>query len=80
LAGAFSPNTKEQFLDYLRSIRESISTEHIEAIREVYGATAWQVFQVRKTKARKPPFHVAFKWRRRPRRKKYRDANFCVNP
>ena len=33
----FSPNTKEQFLDYLRPIREGISTEHIEAIREVYG-------------------------------------------
>jgi hypothetical protein len=36
-ARVFSPNTKEQFLDYLRSIREGISTEHIEAIREVYG-------------------------------------------
>ena len=33
----FSPNSKEQFLDYLRSIREGISTEHAEAIREVYG-------------------------------------------
>lgn len=36
-ARVFSPNAKEQFLDYLRSIREGISTEHVEAIREVYG-------------------------------------------
>jgi len=36
-AKVFSLNVKGQFLDYLRSIREGISTEHIQAIREVYG-------------------------------------------
>ena len=37
-ARVFSPNTKEQFLDYLRSIlKRVISTEHVEAIRESYG-------------------------------------------
>jgi hypothetical protein len=33
----FSLNVKTQFLDYLRSIRDSISAEHVQAIREVYG-------------------------------------------
>jgi hypothetical protein len=36
-AKVFSLNVKGQFLDYLRSIREGISAEHIQAIREVYG-------------------------------------------
>jgi hypothetical protein len=33
----FSLNVKAQFLDYLRSIRDGISAEHVQAIREVYG-------------------------------------------
>jgi hypothetical protein len=33
----FSLNVKAQFLDYLRSIRDGISAEHVRAIREVYG-------------------------------------------
>ncbi len=33
----FSLNIKEQFLDYLRSIRNGITAEHVAAIREVYG-------------------------------------------
>jgi hypothetical protein len=36
-ANLFSLNIKEQFLDYLRSIRNSITAEHVAAIREVYG-------------------------------------------
>ena len=36
-AKVFSLNVKGQFLGYLRSIREGISAEHIQAIREVYG-------------------------------------------
>jgi hypothetical protein len=33
----FSLNIKEQFLDYLRSIRNGITAEHVAGIREVYG-------------------------------------------
>jgi hypothetical protein len=33
----FSLNVKGKFLDYLRCIRDSISAEHVKAIREVYG-------------------------------------------
>jgi hypothetical protein len=33
----FSLNVKAQFLDYLLSIRDGISAEHVQAIREVYG-------------------------------------------
>jgi len=33
----FSLNVKGQFLGYLRSIRDGISAEHVQAIREVYG-------------------------------------------
>jgi hypothetical protein len=36
-AKLFSLNIKEQVLDYLRSIRNSITAEHVAAIREVYG-------------------------------------------
>jgi hypothetical protein len=36
-AKVFSLNVKTQFLDYLRSIRDGISAEHVQAIREVYG-------------------------------------------
>lgn len=36
-AKVFSLNIKAQFLDYLRSIRNSITAEHVAAIREVYG-------------------------------------------
>jgi hypothetical protein len=36
-AKVFSLNVKPQFLDYLRSIRDGISAEHVQAIREVYG-------------------------------------------
>jgi hypothetical protein len=36
-AKVFSLNVKAQFLDYLRSIREDISAEHVQTIREVYG-------------------------------------------
>ena len=37
MAKVFSLNVKAQFLDYLRSIRDGISAEHVRAIREVYG-------------------------------------------
>jgi hypothetical protein len=33
----FSLNIKARFLDYLRSIRNSITAEHVAAVREVYG-------------------------------------------
>jgi transcription elongation factor Elf1 len=33
----FSPNTKVEFLDHLRGIRDAISKEQLEAVREVYG-------------------------------------------
>jgi hypothetical protein len=33
----FSLNIKAQFLEYLRLIRDGISAEHVQAIREVYG-------------------------------------------
>ena len=36
-AKVFSLNVKTQFLDYLRSIRDGIPAEHVQAIREVYG-------------------------------------------
>ncbi len=36
-AKVFSLNVKAQFLDYLRLIRNEISAEHVQAIREVYG-------------------------------------------
>jgi len=36
-AKVFSLNVKAQFLDYLRSIRDGISAEHVQALREVYG-------------------------------------------
>jgi len=36
-AKVFSLNVKTQFLDYLRSIRDGISAEHVQAIRDVYG-------------------------------------------
>jgi hypothetical protein len=36
-AKVFSLNVKPQFLDYLRSIRDGISAEHVQAIRDVYG-------------------------------------------
>jgi len=36
-AKVFSLNVKTQFLDCLRSIRDGISAEHVQAIREVYG-------------------------------------------
>ena len=37
MAKVFSLNVKAQFLDYLRSIRDGISAEHVEVIRQVYG-------------------------------------------
>ncbi|HXH50392.1 MAG TPA: hypothetical protein VNM47_13705 [Terriglobia bacterium] len=37
-AKVYSPNVKAEFLNYLRSIRDGISAEHVQAIREVYGA------------------------------------------
>ena len=33
----FSPNVKEEFLAYLRSIRDGATAEHVAALREVYG-------------------------------------------
>lgn len=36
-AKVFSLNVKAQFLDYLRSIRDGISAEHVRAIRQAYG-------------------------------------------
>jgi hypothetical protein len=36
-AKVYSLNVKAQFLDYLRSVRDSISVDHVRAIREVYG-------------------------------------------
>ena len=36
-AKVFSLNVKTEFLEYLRSIRDGISAEHVQTIREVYG-------------------------------------------
>jgi hypothetical protein len=36
-AKVFSPNVKEEFLAYLRSIRDGVTAEHVAALREVYG-------------------------------------------
>lgn len=36
-AKVFSLNAKTHFLDYLRSIRDGISAEHVQTIRDVYG-------------------------------------------
>jgi hypothetical protein len=36
-ARVFSLGVKTQFLDYLRTIRNGISAEHVQVIREVYG-------------------------------------------
>ena len=36
-AKVFSLNIKTQFLDYLRSILEGISADHLQAIRDLYG-------------------------------------------
>jgi hypothetical protein len=36
-AKVFSLNVKTRFVDYLRSIRDGISAEHVQTIREVYG-------------------------------------------
>ena len=33
----YSLNSRTEFLDYLRSIRASITPEHLDALREVYG-------------------------------------------
>jgi hypothetical protein len=33
----FSPKVKEEFLAYLRSIRDGVSIEHLAILREVYG-------------------------------------------
>ncbi len=33
----YSLNSRTEFLDYLRSIRASITAEHLDALREVYG-------------------------------------------
>lgn len=33
----YSLNSRTEFLDYLRSVRASITPEHIDALREVYG-------------------------------------------
>jgi hypothetical protein len=37
VARVFSPKVREEFLDYLRSIRDSASAEHIALVRELYG-------------------------------------------
>ena len=36
-AKVYSLSVKVQFLDYLRSVRDNISVDHVRAIREVYG-------------------------------------------
>lgn len=36
-AKVFSPNVKDEFLDYLRHIRASITAEQTQAIRDIYG-------------------------------------------
>jgi hypothetical protein len=36
-AKVFSPNVKEDFLAYLRSIRDGATAEHVAALRAVYG-------------------------------------------
>ena len=36
-AKVFSPNVKEEFLAYLRSIRDGVTAEHVAVLREVYG-------------------------------------------
>ena len=37
VAKVFSPNIREEFMTYLRSIRDSATPEHLAALREVYG-------------------------------------------
>jgi hypothetical protein len=37
----FSPNTQEEFLDYLKGIKQSASEDHLRLIEEVYGSD-WQ--------------------------------------
>lgn len=37
----FSPNTQEEFLDYLKGIKQSASEDHLRLIDEVYGSD-WQ--------------------------------------
>jgi hypothetical protein len=37
VARVYSLNSRTEFLDYLRSIRASITPEHLEALRDVYG-------------------------------------------
>ena len=38
-AKVYSLSVKTEFLDFLCSIRDGISAEHVQAIREVYGDT-----------------------------------------
>ena len=33
----YSLNSRTEFLSYLRSIRDSIEPEHVQALRELYG-------------------------------------------
>lgn len=33
----YSPNIREDFLNYLRSIRDTMSAEHLQTVRELYG-------------------------------------------
>jgi hypothetical protein len=37
VAKVFSPNVREEFMTYLRSIRDSVTPEHLATLREVYG-------------------------------------------
>ena len=37
VAKVFSPKIREEFMTYLRSIRDSVTPEHLAALREVYG-------------------------------------------
>jgi hypothetical protein len=46
-AKVFSLNVKAQFLDYWRSIRDGISAEHVQAIREAYGDDHHRVCRAR---------------------------------
>ncbi len=34
----FSWNTRHQFLDYLDELRAAVSDEHMELVRDIYGA------------------------------------------
>jgi hypothetical protein len=45
----FSPNVKEKFLSYLRSVRDDVTAEHVVALREVYGDDRIEVLPMQRS-------------------------------